>query len=143
MSPLASFTRFMMAVTAAFAVLCALLAWSAVLALTSFGAAAYLPRPVPLPLSPSSCLYVVLWTIGLWHTWKTPPAPPPAMSMAAGEAASEVQTGFAAAQPRRVPRNGKDTAAMTATASSASDGTIELVVVNAQHAGVAAVDSRP
>jgi hypothetical protein len=150
-SPMASFTRFMMAVTAAFAVLCALLVWSAVLALTSFGAAAYLPRPVPLPLSSSSCLYLVLWTIGVWYTWKTP-APAAA---AAGDGASSVQLTQTQTQAAGAIHLVKDksasSAAMMASASAASaresvgDDTIALVIVDERSAGVpvAAVDSRP
>lgn len=128
-SPMASFTRFMIAVTAAFVALCAALAWSSVLALTSFGQTAYLPRPVPLPFSFTSSLCLLVWCVGLWGTWKTPPLP------AVGEAASsEAQPTLAAAAAlqRRSTQQFKDKAAAvveTSTAATARDDGIALIVV--------------
>jgi hypothetical protein len=133
-SPLASFTRFMVAVTVAFAAVCAVLAWSAALALTSFGAAAYLPRPVPLPLSFTSCLCLLVWTIGVWYTWKA------AAAMASGERGSETQQSQAAtaSQHRRSTPEFKSRASLRATstsppastAASARDDGIALIVVD-------------
>ncbi len=124
-SPMASFTRFMIAVTVAFVALCAALAWSAGLALTSFGQTPYLPRPVPLPFSFTSSLCLVVWLVGVVGTWKTPPLP------ANGEAASEAQSILAAAAALQ-HRRSKDKAAAgveTSTAATARDDGIALIVV--------------
>ncbi len=126
---MASFTRFMIAVTVAFVALCAALTWSAVLALTSFGQTPYLPRPVPLPFSFTSSLCLLVWCVGLWGTWKTPPLP------AVGQAASEAQpaqTAAAVLQLRRSTQQFTDKATAvveTSTAATARDDGIELIVV--------------